>query len=202
MQSSYTTSGTTLYTDQDSIAGHVLRFLVEEKECPCKIEIVRGDIPQPICEINPGGQYPLLTDKMLALKDYSAIVLYLQERFPAEELLPGHPKIRAQIRSVCAELEAWSTILDAGTYIHECDWVQDRIDDLTYVLTGKNRWFFGNQFTLADVYAAPFLYRVCNSNWKALSLPKLVREYCYRLFNRRSFRNSLGKPIEEEFLVS
>lgn len=185
----------TLYTDEDSVSGHVLRLLIAEKECPCDVKIVdRTNLPPLLQSINPQGRLPFLTDKMLALFDYNSIILYLQERFPASEFLPEHPKLRAQIRQVCALLTYYADIKDGITPMFDSDWRKTTIGDIDELLDPKATWLLGEEFTLADVFAAALLYKIAEEGFE--DVPLGLRGYMCRLFNRISFGAKAEKVLE------
>jgi len=59
-----------------------------------------------IAEVNPAGRVPVLVDDGLVVWDTLAIAEYLAEKFPALQLWPADPKVRARARSVCAEMHS------------------------------------------------------------------------------------------------
>jgi len=156
----------TLYTDEDSFDGLVLRWLAIEKECPIAIEILPPWNRSVI-------KLPYFQDRDIALFDHHVVVQYLQERYPGEELLPSDPQLRGQIRQICV-------------LIREAD--KDIVDDLNDMLEG-NQYLVGHEFSLADVYAGAWLKKL--SALRA-ALPVRVHNYLERLEIRPAYREALA----------
>lgn len=155
----------TLYTDEESFDGFVLRWLAIEKECPITIEVLPPWHRVPV-------KLPYFQDRELALFDHYVIVQYLQERYPGEELMPSDPQLRGQIRQIC-------------TLIREAN--EDIVDDLKHMLFG-NHYLVGQRFSLADVYAGAWLRQL---GARRASLPVRVYDYLEQLESRPAYREAL-----------
>ncbi len=59
----------------------------------------------------PSGRVPLLIDGGFAVWDSLAIIEYLAELFPANQVWPVDPRARARARSLCAEMHSGFTAL-------------------------------------------------------------------------------------------
>ncbi|MBL4621495.1 MAG: glutathione S-transferase family protein [Immundisolibacteraceae bacterium] len=74
-----------------------------------QIDLMQGEQKQPsYLEINPNGKVPVLGDGDLLLWESSAILIYIAEKFPAAELIPTDPILRA-------EMHQW-LVWQPGTY--------------------------------------------------------------------------------------
>ena len=68
----------------------------------------RGDTRAPeFLAINPRGKVPTLVDDGLALWESSAVVEYLEERYPERPLMPQSPAARWQVRRLSAEADSY-----------------------------------------------------------------------------------------------
>ena len=85
----------TLFSEPEGFDSLVLRWLALEKRCPIQHRIVQTFER----DLTP---LPSMQDRDLFLIEHETIVQYLQERYPGETLLPSDPKIRAQLRQICA----------------------------------------------------------------------------------------------------
>jgi glutathione S-transferase len=59
-----------------------------------------------LAKVTPSGRVPVLVDDGLVIWDTLAITEYLAEKFPAAQLWPADPSLRARARSVVAEMHA------------------------------------------------------------------------------------------------
>jgi glutathione S-transferase len=80
-----------------------LRALWGLKELGAKFEfemvnLLAGEHQRPeFLRLNPAGKLPVLVDGDLVIPESAAIVLYLAEKYPQSNLLPGDLKTRAQV---------------------------------------------------------------------------------------------------------
>lgn len=84
---------------------------LEHKQLPYAFKLLsfdKGDTRTPeFLALNPRGKVPVLVDDGVALSESSAIVEYLEERWPERPLIPGTPAERANIRRLAAEADAY-----------------------------------------------------------------------------------------------
>jgi glutathione S-transferase len=88
---------------------------LEHKGIPYELKILSfaaGDTTKPeFVAINPRHQVPTIVDDGFAMWESTAILEYLEERFPATDptknLFPGDVKSRARIRRLVREVEAY-----------------------------------------------------------------------------------------------
>jgi RNA polymerase-associated protein len=85
-------SSTILYSSNDEIESHVVRFIMAEKNIEREVAILEAEkIPEEILELSPSQTLPTLFDRGIVLYDLSVIMEYLDERFPFPLLLPVDP---------------------------------------------------------------------------------------------------------------
>jgi glutathione S-transferase len=88
---------------------------LEHKGIPYELKVLSfaaGDTTKPeFVAINPRHQVPTIVDDGFAMWESSAILEYLEERFPATDpsknLFPGDVKARGRIRRLVREVEAY-----------------------------------------------------------------------------------------------
>lgn len=128
-------------------------------------------------ELNPLGQVPVLVEEnKTRFSDSTAIVEYLNEVYPQEDLLGKSPLLRAETRRIMAYLDdkfykdvtsklvfektlkryfgqgsTDSSVLREGNQN-----LKTHLDYLCW-LVGRRHWFAGDQFSLADITAAAHL---------------------------------------------
>ncbi len=70
------------------------------------IPLNKANTHEQILRYAPSGRVPILIDGPLTIWDSLAICEYVAEHFPEAELWPGDKKLRAQARSLSAEMHA------------------------------------------------------------------------------------------------
>lgn len=82
---------------------------LEHKQLSYELKLMSlqdGNLKQPeYLAINPRGKVPALVDNGFVVWESSAIVEYLEERYPAPPIFPRDPKDRAFVRRVAAEAD-------------------------------------------------------------------------------------------------
>ena len=154
----------TLFSEPEGFDSLTLRWMVLEKECPIELEL-KHQFLDPLVPV------PNMQDRGLFLVEHETIVQYLQERYPGELLLPGDPKIRAQLRQICSFVRAG---------------VEDLEGELDVILP-LNGYLTGKEFTLADIYIGSRLHERRN---RGLTIK--VNNYYKRLAGRRAFKEAVA----------
>jgi glutathione S-transferase len=84
---------------------------LEHKQLPYDLKVIqfdRGDHKLPeFLQLNPRGKVPVLVDGDHVLWESSAILEYLEEKYPERPLLPGAPEARAHQRRLVSEADAY-----------------------------------------------------------------------------------------------
>jgi RNA polymerase-associated protein len=195
----------TLFSKPTCVHSHRARLVLAEKNINIDIVNVEGpDLPEDLMDLNPYQTVPTLVDRDLVLYDSRVIIEYLDERFPHPPLMPVDPVTRAQFRLALFRIETdWYRLAEE----YEAD--SDR------KLSGKSRkmlresilasvdlfsakqFFLSDEFSLVDCSIAPVLWRLPLYGIELGSHAGSVESYMKRVFDRRSFRQSLTE-LEQE----
>lgn len=120
--------------------------------------------------VNPRGRVPAIVDDGFALWESSAIIEYLEERYPEKPLLPKSVQVRAVVRRIVNEADnylyaASSELMDQAVYMTAAERVAEKtaaakkqmmeeLDRLETYLTGE---FLAGDLGLADFAAYPYV---------------------------------------------
>ncbi|HEX2138667.1 MAG TPA: glutathione S-transferase N-terminal domain-containing protein [Woeseiaceae bacterium] len=195
----------TLFSKPTCIHSHRTRLVLAEKNINIDIANVEGpELPEDLMDLNPYHTVPTLVDRDLVLYDSRVIIEYLDERFPHPPLMPVDPVTRAQFRLALFRIEN--------------DWypLAEQFDaDVERKQTGKSRkvlkesilasadlfsakqFFLSDEFSLVDCSIAPVLWRLPAYGIDLGSRAEAVEAYMRRVFERRSFQQSLTE-LEQE----
>jgi glutathione S-transferase len=122
--------------------------------------------------INPLGTIPcLMLDDGTRLPESSAIMEYLEEKFPDPPLLPRSPEARAKVRLLqrIGELHITTQIVELARLPDSAAREEPGMDRLTKIVRGLatlqnilsgDDYAVGDELTLADCQLAPALFRV------------------------------------------
>lgn len=194
----------TLYSDAVDPASHAVRFVLAEKAINVEIHTVTSDNrPEDLNDLNPYNTILTLVDRELVLYEAQIIMEYLDERFPHPPLMPVDPVARASNRlyryrikrdifSLVPEIEGGdSSKADAAR--------KSLRDHLTAVapVFGQKPFFMSDDYSLADCYLAPLIWRL---PYYRVNLPRQAKpllEYAQRLFDREAFEASLSDAERE-----
>ncbi|MGR3984908.1 MAG: glutathione S-transferase N-terminal domain-containing protein [Gammaproteobacteria bacterium] len=193
----------TLLSGQVCVFSHCCRVVLLEKDVEGSIEYVSAhDDPERLFEHNPYGETPTLIDRELTLYDPSVIIEYLDERFPHPPLMPVDPISRAKTRLIISRLTRdWLRPLsriEDGSRMDPAERkkfnksIRDGLLALS-PLFSQQPFFMSDEYTLADAYFTPLLWRL---PWLGIALPKQadsVRAYSERMFRRPAFTGSLSR---------
>lgn len=208
----------TLLSGANCVFSHCCRMVLLEKDVEHSVEYVNvGEVPPRLGELNPYAETPTLLDRDLVLYETRVIVEYLDERFPHPPLLPIDPVARAKTRLMIARLtrdwlfqvnqvqleeskaKARSKPLSKAAAA-AAEELRGEIRDGLLALTplfSQKPFFLSDEYTLADAYFTPLLWRLPSLG---VQLPKQaapLSEYAERMFRRLTFFESLS-PQEAE----
>lgn len=192
----------TLYGD-DGYDSHVVRFLLEEKGVSYDFAFGNlNDSNDELASLNPYKTLPILVNREVSLYEINIIVEYLEERHPANRLLPSTPKERAFIRTLSWRIQKDWLSLARVLLTHPDSFSKDANQDakkkLTDTLTtiaplfAQKPFFVSDTITVCDVWLVPMLWRL---EMMGIELPyplcRPLFDYQDRLTARSSFVQSL-----------
>ncbi len=195
----------TLFSNPTCIHSHRTRLMIAEKNIAIEIINVEGpDLPEDLMDLNPYHTVPTLVDRDLVLYDSRVIVEYLDERFPHPPLMPVDPVTRAQFRLALFRIEKdWYEL--AEQYDAEGDrklaskprkMLRESILASVELFAAK-QYFLSDEFSLVDSSIAPVLWRLPAYGIDLGSQAEPIEAYMKRVFERRSFQESLTE-LEQE----
>ena len=193
-----------LYSGPLCIFGHACRIVLQEKTIDYEALYVQpGELEVELAELNPYGETPTLVDRDLVLFNPMLINEYLDERLPHPPLMPIDPVGRSRARLLIYRLRRdWLDPLQISIDERKkldrksTALIRDGLSAMASVFENQ-RFVLGDEFSLADCYLGPLLWRLPMFN---LKLPKQARgleEYGNRIFARTSFAASLSEAEKE-----
>jgi stringent starvation protein A len=184
-----------LYSGTTCPYSHRCRFVLFEKGMDFEIRDV--DLyakPEDIALMNPYNEVPILVERDL--------ILYIDERFPHPQLMPGDPVARARVRLFLFNFEK-----ELFTHVNTLEnrgggkptekelekaraQIRDRLTQLAPIFQ-KNRYMLGDDFSMLDVAIAPLLWRL---DYYGIELSKNAApllKYAERIFSRPAYIEAL-----------
>mgnify|MGYP003572094615 FL=1 len=195
----------TLFSKPTCIHSHRTRLVLAEKNINIEIVNVDGpDLPEDLMDLNPYHTVPTLVDRDLVLYDSRVIIEYLDERFPHPPLMPVDPVTRAQFRLALFRIETdWYQLaeqfdMDGDRKLASKSKKMLRESILASVeLFSARQYFLSDEFSLVDCSIAPILWRLPVYGIDLGSQSEPIEAYMKRVFDRRSFQESLTE-LEQE----
>ncbi|MDH4072982.1 MAG: glutathione S-transferase N-terminal domain-containing protein [Gammaproteobacteria bacterium] len=195
----------TLFSKPTCIHSHRTRLVLAEKNINIDIVNVDGpDLPEDLMDLNPYHTVPTLVDRDLVLYDSRVIIEYLDERFPHPPLMPVDPVTRAQFRLALFRIETdWYELaeqfdMEGDRKLAAKSRKMLRESILASVdLFAARPFFLSEEFSLVDCSIAPILWRLPAYGIELGSPAGPIEAYMKRVFERRSFQNSLTE-LEQE----
>jgi len=195
----------TLFSKPTCIHSHRTRLVLAEKNINIEIADVDGpDLPEDLLDLNPYHTVPTLVDRDLVLYDSRVIIEYLDERFPHPPLMPVDPVTRAQFRLALFRIEMdWYQLAEQFEADGERKlatkprkMLRDSILASVGLFSAK-KYFLSDDFSLVDCSIAPILWRMPVYGIELGSQAEPIEMYMKRVFERRSFQDSLTE-LEQE----
>ena len=190
------------YSDPVCQYSHRIRLVLAEKGVAADIfDVLSGESPEYLAEVNPYASVPTLVDRDLALYDTRVIMEYLDERYPHPPLLPVYPVARANTRMLAERVQRdWcvqaDTILDAKVKEPARNKARKELREsligVAPVFANKE-YFMSDELTLVDCSLLPLLWRL---PILGIELPKAAQpllDYMERNFARDAFQASLSE---------
>ena len=193
----------TLYSGASCPFSQRCRIVLFEKGMDFQVvDVDPQDKSGDIATMNPYNRPPVLVERDLVLHEANIINEYIDERFPHPQLMPADPVMRARARLFLhrfeRELFAHVDALEDGSQ-KAAEKARGQIrDNLSQIspLFGRQKYMFGDEFSMLDVSIAPLLWRL---EYYGVQLPKQsapVLKYAERLFARQPFIDALT-PAEK-----
>jgi len=195
----------TLFSKPTCIHSHRTRMVLAEKNINIDIADVEGpDLPEDLMDLNPYHTVPTLVDRDLVLYDSRVIIEYLDERFPHPPLMPVDPVTRARFRLALFRIENdWYQLAEQFEEDGERKlstksrkMLRDSILASVDLFSAK-KYFLSDEFSLVDCSIAPILWRLPVYGIELGSQAEPIDSYLKRVFERRSFQDSLTE-LEQE----
>jgi len=195
----------TLFSKPTCIHSHRTRLVLAEKSVNIEISSIDGpDLPEDLMDLNPYHTVPTLVDRDLVLYDSRVIIEYLDERFPHPPLMPVDPVTRAQFRLALFRIETdWYQFAeqfdnDGDRKLASKSRKMLRESILASVdLFAAKQYFLSDEFSLVDCSIAPILWRLPVYGIELGNQAEPIEMYMKRVFERRSFQESLTE-LEQE----
>lgn len=147
---------------------------LEHKEIPFeakRLSFDNDDTKTPaFLAINPRGRVPAILDDGFALWESSAIIEYLEERYPQKPLLPKDVKTRAVVRRMVNEADnylaiASNEIMEQAIYLTPAERDPDKVTAAKKQMAGEldrlakcfTSNYLGGELGLADYAAYPYV---------------------------------------------
>ena len=195
----------TLFSKPTCIHSHRTRLVLAEKNINIEISDIDGpDLPEDLMDLNPYHTVPTLVDRDLVLYDSRVIIEYLDERFPHPPLMPVDPVTRAQFRLALFRIETdWYQLAeqfeadgDRKPATKSRKMLRESILASVDLFSAK-RYFLSDDFSLVDCSIAPILWRLPVYGIELGFQADPIEMYMKRVFERRSFQDSLTE-LEQE----
>jgi RNA polymerase-associated protein len=195
----------TLFSKPTCIHSHRTRLVLAEKNINIEIANVDGpDLPEDLMDLNPYHTVPTLVDRDLVLYDSRVIIEYLDERFPHPPLMPVDPVTRAQFRLALFRIETdWYQLAEQFELEGERrlgsksrKMLKESILQSVDLFAAK-QYFLSDEFSLVDCSIAPILWRLPVYGIDLGTQAEPIEGYMKRVFERRSFQESLTE-LEQE----
>ena len=194
----------TLFSKPTCMHSHRTRLVLAEKNINIEIASVDGpELPEDLMDLNPYHTMPTLVDRDLVLYDSRVIIEYLDERFPHPPLMPVDPVTRAQFRLALFRIETdWYQLAEQfeadGERLSSKSKKMLRESILASAdLFAAKQYFLSDDFSLVDASIAPILWRLPIYGIDLGSQAEPIEAYMKRVFERRSFQESLTE-LEQE----
>ena len=199
----------TLYTTKYCPYSLRARIALSEKKMATDI-VDAGDLePGMIKKISPNSVFPVLREKDYNINNRKALLIYIDERFPAPSLLPSVVNERIKIRLSLDKIDnEWYPVLDQirKNRTNEAK-LKSIFKDLKESLLVMEKAFTGSEFfissgfTLADCYIAALIICLEAEGFILDEEYGAIHEYKRRLFARDSVKKANLKGGAGESLL-
>ncbi len=190
-----------LYSHPNSTYTHRIHIFLKYKSIPYDIIHVALDKlenrKRPFLAINPHGKVPVLKDEQFILSESTAIMRYVEEKFPESlATIPKDLESRAKMNQFANQCETEfcipaSIVYFAKRFVNEEKWDLNRMKDSTkrvgrhleimdsYLATTD--FMVENTFGFVDIMYAPFIR---NISYVDIEIPGNVKLWIDRVLNQ------------------
>ncbi|API87269.1 transcriptional regulator SspA [Francisella uliginis] len=199
----------TLYTTK--YCPYSLRARIALAEKKMSMEVVEaGDLsPEKLKKISPNGIFPVLKEKDYSINNRKALLIYIDERFPAPGLLPSLVNERIKIRLSLDKIDnEWYPVLDQ---IRKNRSDKEQLNILFKELKeslltiekafSEFDYFISSNFTLADCYIAALIICLEAEGFIIDETFGAIHDYKKRVFARDSVKKANLKGNANESLL-
>jgi len=194
----------TLYSDPICPVSHAVRMVLAEKGINVEIhQVDQDERPEDLVDLNPYDEILTLVDRDLVLYEAQIMMEYLDDRFPHPPLMPVDPVSRASNRQmryrIQTDLYDLIAELDEATTAEKTGIRKMFKDHLTAIAPAFKQmpYFMSEEYTLADCYLAPLLWRLPLFGIELPRQAKPLKDYAEKLFAREAFKDSLTEAEKE-----
>lgn len=185
------------------------RIALAEKKMAMEI-VESGDLsPEMQKKISPNGLFPVLKEKDYSINNRKALLVYIDERFPAPGLLPSIVNDRIKIRLSLDKIDnEWYPVLEQ-IRINRANKAKTKsiFKDLKESLMAVEKafsetdYFINSSFTLADCYIAALMISLETEGFVFDESFGAIHEYKKRIFARDSVRKANLKSGNNDSLL-
>lgn len=165
--------------------------------------------------VSPTGKVPTLQHDGLVIWDSLSICEYLAEQYPQRHLWPEDSKLRAQARSICAEMHSGfshlrtlcgmnveADLADVGKQLwSEHQQLRQDIERIEAIWNNRpeqNGYLCGSQFSIADAFYAPVIIRI---NTFKLPISNSSAQYMQTMLQLPSMQKWIEAAKQEQNFV-
>ena len=188
------------YSDPADHYSHRVRLMLVEKGVEAEIiEVLPGQCPAQLAEVNPYLSLPTLVDRDLALYEPLVVMEYLDERYPHPPLLPAYPVSRANSRLLIHRIQRdWCSLVDRildrrsaeDSRLQARKELRESLTGVAALFAGKP-FFLSEEFSMVDCCLLPILWRLPQLGVELPRQAKPLLDYMERQFARPTFQASL-----------
>ncbi|MCZ8156242.1 MAG: glutathione S-transferase family protein [Leptospira sp.] len=199
-----------LYSHPGSTYTHRVHIFLKYKSIPYEVIHVALDKlenrKKPFLEINPYAKVPVLLDGDFLLSESSAIMRYIEEKYP--DVMPTIPRdlqSRARMNQFASQCETefcipGSVVYFAKKFIKEEKWDLNKMKEsdkkvsrhlaILDGLIGENDYLIENTFGFVDILYAPFIF---NMKYLDVEVPANVERWVKNVLSLHEVKLVLGE---------
>jgi RNA polymerase-associated protein len=188
-----------------------LRARIALAEKKMSVEVVEASdlSPEMLKKISPNGIFPILKEKDYAVNNKKALMVYIDERFPAPALLPSlvHEKIKVRLALDKIDNEWYSVLEEVKKNRTSKAKLKTIFKNLKESLLAMEKvfangdYFLASSFTLADCYLASMMLYLEAEGFVIDESFGAIFEYRNRILARDSIKKAYYKGNANDSLL-